>query len=70
MTAGLLFLTGLSGGTINALTIWTILCYVVNGGALLTLPAALVVAVLAEEIRRLLREERANSPDNSTPILA
>ncbi len=70
MTAGLLFLTGLSGGTIDALTIWTILCYVVNGGALLVLPTALVVAVLAEEIRRLLREERANSPDNSTPILA
>ncbi|HEY6408666.1 MAG TPA: hypothetical protein VIY29_14465, partial [Ktedonobacteraceae bacterium] len=66
MTAGLLFFIVLSGGTIDSLTIWTILCFVINGGALLVLPTALGVSVLAEWIRRVLREDAKHNVTTSS----
>jgi len=66
MTEGILFFIVLSGGTIDFLTIWTILCFVINGGALLVLPTALGVSALAEWIRHVLREDAKHDVTTSS----
>ena len=51
MTAGLLGLNLLFGGTASLAFVWMVFKFVVSGGALLALPVALAVAALASRIR-------------------
>jgi Zn-dependent protease with chaperone function len=56
MTVGIVVIDLLFGGTITASFIWQTFCLVVNGGALLALPIALIVSVIVQEIREPHRE--------------
>ncbi len=57
MTAGIVGLNLLFGGSASPAFAWMVFKFVVGGGALLALPAALAVAALAARIRASRRPE-------------